>query len=30
MAATPGYNGNRLEKHVDNYGRYLKIENDVK
>jgi len=25
MAATPWYNDNKLEKHVDNYGRYLKI-----
>jgi len=30
MAATPQYNGSRLEKRVDDYGKYLKIENEVK
>jgi len=30
MVATPRYNGNRLEKRVDDYGGYLKIENEAK
>jgi len=30
MATTPRYNGSRLEKRVDDYDRYLKIENEVK
>jgi len=30
MTAAPRYNSNKLEKRVDNYGRYLKIENEVK
>jgi len=30
MAATPRYNESRLEKRVDDYGGYLKIENKVK
>jgi len=30
MAATQRYNGSKLEKRVDDYGGYLKIENEVK
>jgi len=30
MAVVPRYNGSRLEKRVDDYGGYLKIENEVK
>jgi len=30
MAVAPQYNGNRLEKRVNDYGGYLKVENEVK